>query len=133
MGFMLRILFICTGNGGRSQMAAAFAEDLAPSHMEIVSAGDARQDLHSMALRVMREIGRDIPASAMLTLEDIQSQPFDVVVTLCNSANEICPTLPGLPARIHWPLPDPSKQHFEEEIHTHDAFVNVRDEISRLL
>jgi PAS domain S-box-containing protein len=126
---MLRILFICTGNGGRSQMAAAFAEDWASSHMEIFSAGDGRQELHPMALETMREIGRNIPSSALLTLEDIQLQPFDVVVTLCNNANEICPTLPGLPARIHWPLPDPSKQHFEEESRVRDAFVNVRDEI----
>jgi PAS domain S-box-containing protein len=125
---MIRILFFCTGNGGRSQMAQAFAQKLASPGMEIVCAGDARQELHPLALKVMQELDAEISGSVVHTLEDIQYQPFDVVVTLCNSANEICPTFPGSPARIHWPLRDPAKQGSGGEP-TYESFLKLRDEI----
>ena len=126
---MLRILFVCTGNGGRSQMAATFAANWASNNIEIVCAGDTKQELHPMALRVMEEAGETMPSSVIHTLEDIQLEPFDVVVTLCNHANEACPTLPGCPARIHWALKDPVKLESDEEDHIHEAFVSIREEI----
>ncbi|MBN2242244.1 MAG: sigma 54-interacting transcriptional regulator [Acidobacteria bacterium] len=125
---MLRILFFCTGNGGRSLMAAAFARKLAPAGLEIVCAGDISQDPHPMAGRVMLEAGENLDSSGVKDIKRIQYQPFDVVVTLCNQANEICPTFPGSPARIHWPLPDPSKADPDRGA-VHDAFKIVRDEI----
>jgi PAS domain S-box-containing protein len=128
---MLRILFFCTGSGGRSQMAASFAEKWISDKTNIVCAGDACRPLHPMALKVMQECGRDIPPSVSLTLEDVKLQPFDVVVTLCNNANEVCPTFPGCPARIHWALPDPAKKETIEESGLHAEFVRVRDEIHR--
>jgi PAS domain S-box-containing protein len=127
---MIRILFFCTGNGGRSQMAQSFAQKLATADMEIVCAGDARQALHPLALKAMHAIDVGISDSVDLTLEDIQYQPFDVVVTLCNNANEICPTFPGSPARIHWPLKDPAKQQSEGDPE-YETFAETRDEIRR--
>ena len=100
---MLRILFVCTGNAGRSQMAAAFAERVAPKGVEITSAGDVRQDVAPTAGRVMEEVGLTIRPRVDRTLESVASEPFDIVVTLCNNARELCPTFPGSPARIHWP------------------------------
>ncbi len=126
---MLRILFFCSGSSGRSQMATSFAEKWLSDKTEIVCIGDTRQDLHPMALKVMEEIGHNIPPSVDLTLKDVQLQPFDVVITLCNNANEICPTFPGCPARIHWPLMDPAKQDSGSENLVHNAFLQVRDEI----
>jgi PAS domain S-box-containing protein len=125
---MIRILFFCTGNGGRSQMAQAFAQNLASTDMEIVCAGDAHQKLHPLALEVMEEADATISHSVVHTLDDIQYQPFDVVVTLCNNANEICPTFPGSPARIHWPLRDPAKKGSGGNP-SYESFTKLRDEI----
>jgi PAS domain S-box-containing protein len=126
---MIRILFFCTGNGGRSQMAAAFARKWIRANTTIVCAGDVLQPLHPMAVKVMQEIGYDIASSVVSTLDDVHLRPFDIVVTLCNKANEVCPTFQGYPARIHWPLPDPAKMEPAPESEQHDAFVKVRDEI----
>ena len=126
---MLRILFFCTGNGGRSQMAASFAEKWIHANTKIFCASEARQALHPMALKVMQEIGHDIASSAVSTLDDVHLQPFDVVITLCNRANEVCPTFLGYPARIHWPLLDPVKNESAPESEQHEIFVRVRDEI----
>lgn len=128
---MLRILFLCTGNAGRSQMAAAFARQLAGRHTEILCAGDRPQEVHPAALEVMREAGLEIEARVTLTPAEIQATPFDVVVTLCNQARELCPVFPGAPARIHWPLPDPVKRHSADGASGNEAFRAVRDEIRR--
>ena len=126
---MLRILFVCTGNAGRSQMAAAFAERVAPKSVEIASAGDVRQDVAPTAGRVMEEVGLAIGPRVDRTLEAVASEPFDVVVTLCNNARELCPTFPGSPARIHWPLTDPARQQQATAEETDAVFRQVRDEI----
>jgi len=126
---MIRILFLCTGNAGRSQMAAAFARRLCPRDTEIVCAGDSRQEVHPKAVEVMKEIGLDIEARMSRTLEEVRSTPMDVAITLCNHAREVCPTLPGSPARIHWPLADPLGQADGGEDQATRAFRTVRDDI----
>jgi len=126
---VLRILFVCTGNAGRSQMAAAFAERVAPKSVEIASAGDVRQDVLPTAGRVMQEVGLAIGPRVDRTLEAVASEPFDVVVTLCNNARELCPTFPGSPARIHWPLIDPARQQTATAAEADTIFRQVRDEI----
>jgi PAS domain S-box-containing protein len=125
---MIRILFFCSGNGGRSLMAASFARKMAPSDLEVVSAGDAGLELHPIASRVIEEMGSDPEKFVLRELEDIQYKSFDVVVTLCNHAKEICPTFPGSPTRIHWPLMDPTKMNANED-QLYDAFKLLRDEI----
>ncbi len=125
---MFRVLFLCTGNSGRSQMAAAIARNIAPKGIDIVGVGDRRYRLHDSALRVMKEIRNDIPERAEKSLKDIFTDPFDIVITLCNRAKEICPAFPGSPARIHWPLKDPGSEHGSRSI---EAFRQIRDEINQ--
>jgi len=109
-------------------MAASFARKMAPADLEVVSAGDASLELHPIATRVINEMGEDPQDFVLHELEDIQYKSFDVVVTLCNHANEICPTFPGSPTRIHWPLMDPTKMNANED-QLYDAFKMLRDEI----
>jgi PAS domain S-box-containing protein len=109
-------------------MAASFARRLAPADLEIVCAGTPRLNLHPLVAKVMEEAGVSLDNSEVFALEKIQYQPFDVVVTLCNHANEICPTFPGSPARIHWPMKDPAKAD-SGEAGARQAFREVRDEI----
>jgi PAS domain S-box-containing protein len=125
---MIRILYICTGNSGRSMMAASFTRKMAPRDLEIVCAGDSGGELHPIALRTLTEMGEKPQDFKVHELQEIQYQLFDVVVTLCNHANEICPTFPGSPARINWPLMDPAKMNASEE-QMLDAFYMLRDEI----
>jgi protein-tyrosine-phosphatase len=125
---MIRILFICTGNGGRSQIAASFAKKMAPEDVEIICAGDTGRQLHPLACQVIEEIGEKPQNFTVHNLEDIQYQSFDVVVTLCVHAKEICPTFPGSPTRIHWPLMDPTKMDSDQD-RLQEAFKLTRDEI----
>ena len=107
---MIRILFLCTGNSGRSQMASAFAKDIAPKNIEVLCAGDKHYTIQDNAVRVMKEIHYNIPDKVEIAVKDIKSERLDIVVTLCNHAKEICPVFPGSPAKIHWPLADPGKR-----------------------
>jgi PAS domain S-box-containing protein len=126
---MFRILFLCTGNSGRSSMAAAFARKMAPKRVEILCAGDRHHAVHPHALQVMEETDTPLDSAEVMPLNRIAADPLDVVVTLCNQALEICPVLPGSPARIHWPLPDPKKPERGSKTATLDDFRRVRDEI----
>ncbi len=128
---MFRILFLCTGNSGRSQMAAAFARDFAPKATLISCASDRRWTIDPLALQVMSEVGMPIETVTKLSLEDVQGEPFDIVITLCNQAREICPSFPGSPARIHWPLPDPTRADEAGATTAEERFRNVRDEIQK--
>jgi len=122
---MLRILFFCTVKSGRSQIAASFARSMAPNYIEVIAAGDKCHQLHENAVRVMNEIQFDIPLQVENKLEDIKYKAFDVVITLCNKAKEMCPVFPGSPARIHWPSVDPlSIENFSIK-----DFRKVRDEL----
>ena len=124
---MSRILFLCTGNSGRSQIAQAYAKRIAPPHVELFSAGDAHHDLAPMAKKVAREAGLELPDQVEYTTEKIITMAFDIVVTLCNQARESCPSLPGSPARIHWGLPDPSKAIGDPAT----SYIEVREEIAK--
>ena len=128
---MFRILFICTGNSGRSQMAAGFARALAPRNVEIVCAGDRHWQINSAAARVMAEAEIPVPPRVEHTIEQIASEPFDVVITLCNSAREMCPTLPGSPARIHWPLVNPAGQVTDLAVLREALYQQVLEDIRR--
>jgi len=109
-------------------MAALFARKMAPEDVEIICAGDASQQLHPLANEIIEEMGEDPTNFVVHRLEDIQYQSFDVVVTLCVHAAEICPTFPGSPTRIHWPLMDPTKMDSDQE-RLNEAFKLTRDEI----
>jgi len=109
-------------------MAEGFARRLAPEGTAVFSAGTAPVGIHPLALRVMAESGIDLSGQRSKRVDELPSSEFDLVVTLCGSARETCPVLPGAPRRVHWPLPDPaSAKGGPEEVL--GAFRSVRDEI----
>ncbi len=122
------ILFLCTGNSCRSQMAEGFARHFARSGALIYSAGTRPKGIHPLAIQAMKEVGIDISGQRSKGLEAIPIDKLDLLVTLCGDAAETCPTLPKKVERIHWPLRDPAlAQGTHEEILR--VFRDVRDEI----
>jgi len=122
------ILFLCTGNSCRSQIAEGFAKKMLPKNMEIFSAGMEPKSVHPMAVKVMQEIGVDISHQKSKNISEIPIDEISIVVTLCGDAAERCPVFPGKVERIHWEIEDPAKaQGSEEEIAI--VFRKVRDKI----
>ena len=110
-----RVLFLCTHNSARSQMAEGLLRHLAGNHVEAFSAGTEATHVRPLAIRAMREIGIDISCQESKTLERYLDEPFDAVITVCDQANEACPTFYGARERLHWSFPDPSKATGTEE------------------
>ncbi len=104
-----RVLFLCTGNSARSQMAEALLEHLAGDIVEACSAGSHPKPLHPNAVRAMREHGVDLGGRRSKHLREFAGQRFDCVISLCDRVREICPDFPGHPERIHWSIPDPAQ------------------------
>jgi arsenate reductase len=104
-----RVLFLCTHNSARSQMAEGLLRHLSGGRVEAHSAGTAATAVRPLAIRAMAELGVDISGQTNKTLERYLGEPFDAVVTVCDDVNESCPVFPGARARLHWSLPDPSK------------------------
>lgn len=98
------ILFLCTGNSCRSQMAEGFGRALAPVGFEILSAGTEPRGIHPKAIQVMAEVGIDIGSQNSQGLEGIDLGGLGLVVTLCDSADQRCPSLPAAVSKGHWPL-----------------------------
>jgi protein-tyrosine-phosphatase/DNA-binding transcriptional ArsR family regulator len=105
-----RVLFLCTGNSARSQMAEALANTRFGRALEARSAGSHPKPLHPNAVRVMAERGINIAGNTSKHLRRYERSHFDYVVTLCDKVREICPEFPGAPARIHWSMPDPAAE-----------------------
>ncbi len=125
---MFRVLFLCTGTSGRSQMAEAFAKRFAPADTLIRSAADNSDPINPVVIELMNELGYSIPDRNEPNLDNAASEPYDVVVTLCEKAHEQCPTFPGSPTRIHWSLTDPVKLTQPSE-DPRPYFKRLRDEI----
>jgi protein-tyrosine-phosphatase/DNA-binding transcriptional ArsR family regulator len=102
------ILFLCTGNSARSQLAEALAERLAGAQITAASAGSHPKTLHPNAVRVMREYGVDISGRQAKHISTFSGQRFDYVVSLCDRVREVCPEFPGHPEMIHWSIADPA-------------------------
>lgn len=127
------VLFLCTGNSARSQMAEALLEHHTAGVVRARSAGSHPRPLHPHAVRVMAERGIDISARKSKSLERFLSTRFDRVVTLCDKVREICPPFPGAPSSaIHWSMPDPSADG-ASGAGTYEAFVRTADEIESRL
>jgi protein-tyrosine-phosphatase/DNA-binding transcriptional ArsR family regulator len=105
-----RVLFLCTGNSARSQMAEAFAQHLGRGAIEAYSAGSHPKPLHPSAVAVMGEHGIDIAGRSSKHLGLFAGQRFDYVVSLCDRVREVCPEFPGHPELIHWSIADPASQ-----------------------
>jgi ArsR family transcriptional regulator, arsenate/arsenite/antimonite-responsive transcriptional repressor / arsenate reductase (thioredoxin) len=104
-----RVLFLCTGNSARSQMAEALIEQFSGGAVAAASAGSDPKPLHPNAVRVMRKRGIDISGNRTKHLDEFRSDRFDRVITLCDRVREVCPEFPHHPERMHWSLPDPSR------------------------
>src|SRR3954462_6268018 len=103
------VLFLCTGNSARSQMAEALCEQLSGGAVRATSAGSHPKPLHPNAVRVMRERGIDISGCRSKHLSELAGQRFDHVISLCDRVREVCPEFPGAPELIHWSIPDPAR------------------------
>lgn len=123
-----RVLFVCTHNSARSQMAEGWLRHLAGDRFEAHSAGTEATQVHPLAIRVMAEVGIDISGQRSKTIEEYLGQPFDWVITVCDQAAEACPVFPGGGERLHWSLPDPSKATGSEDQRL-AVFRQVRDAI----
>src|SRR5690242_17993639 len=110
-----RVLFLCTHNSARSQMAEGLLRHLAGDRFDVYSAGTAATHVRPLAIRAMAELGIDIADQESKTLERYRDQPFDAVITVCDQANEACPVFPGATERLHWSCPDPSQATGTEE------------------
>lgn len=106
-----RVLFLCTGNSARSQIAAALAEHRACGRIVAHSAGSHPKPLHPEAVRVMADRGIDIAGRSTTPLTRFSRSRFDRVVTLCDKVREICPEFPGRPTAVHWSISDPTTAH----------------------
>ena len=111
----VRILFLCTHNSARSQMAEGLLRHLAGDRFEVASAGTQATSLRPEAIKVMAELGVDISGQDSKTLERYLGEPFDYVITVCDDANEACPVFPGTKRRLHWSFRDPSQAEGSEE------------------
>jgi len=123
-----RILFLCTGNSARSQMAEGLTRTLSQGKAEIFSAGTHPKGLHPMAVQVMGEAGVDISGQRSKGLAEFEGQPFDYVITVCDQANEACPVWPGAAERLHWSFDDPAAAQGSDAERL-EVFRRVRDEI----
>ena len=112
-----RILFLCTGNSARSQMAEGLLRHLSKGQVEAFSAGSNPRSLHPSAMRVMAAMDIDISQQRAKHFDEFRGQSFDHVITVCDRVKEICPTFPGNPEpeHIHWSFPDPSLLAGSEE------------------
>lgn len=125
-----RVLFLCTHNSARSQMAEGLLRHLAGDRFEAMSAGTEATRVRPLAVRAMEEIGIDVLGQESKTLEQYLHEPFDYVITVCDDANEACPFFPGAANRLHWSFEDPSKAEGSEEEQL-VVFRSVRDRLRR--
>ena len=102
-----RVLFLCTHNAARSQMAEGILRNLSHGTVDVFSAGTEPTEVHPLAVQALREMAIDIGGQRSKHVGEFAGQAFDFVVTLCDSARELCPVFPGDPERIHWSFPDP--------------------------
>ncbi len=104
---MKRLMFLCTANSCRSQMAEGFAKEFGKGLIEVYGAGLFAAGVHKRAIAVMKEIGIDISRQKSKTINEDLLKQMDIIVTLCGNAEEACPWTPPHIKRIHWPIKDP--------------------------
>lgn len=126
------VLFLCTGNSCRSQMAEGWLRNLRGDEFVAFSAGVATHGMNQYAIRVMQEVGVDISGHRSKLLSDFVGQEFDLVVTVCSKANESCPIFPGKTRVIHVPFDDPPAlvAALKDEEQILNCYRRVRDEIA---
>tara|TARA_B100000676_G_C17576404_1_gene579814 strand:- start:182 stop:601 length:420 start_codon:yes stop_codon:yes gene_type:complete len=125
-----KIIFICTGNACRSQIAHGLLENMARDKFEVFSAGSHPSRVHTMSIKIMEEIGIDISHHTSDLIDHYLKTGIEIVITVCDNANEICPIFPGDVERLHWSIDDPFKGwNFDEgQI---QSFRDTREEIKQ--
>lgn len=123
-----RVLFLCTHNSARSQMAEGLLRALGGDRFDVQSAGTEATGVRPLAIEAMREVGIDISKQTSKTLDPLLNDHFDRVVTVCDEANESCPVFPNATERLHWSLPDPSRATGSTEDQL-AVYRTVRDEL----
>jgi ArsR family transcriptional regulator, arsenate/arsenite/antimonite-responsive transcriptional repressor / arsenate reductase (thioredoxin) len=124
-----RVLFLCTGNSARSQIAEALAERLGHGAVEACSAGSHPKALHPNAVRVLSERGIDISDRRSKHMDEFRRRSFDYVISLCDRVREVCPEFPGHPDVIHWSIPDPAREP-GSDTQTYPAFERMAEELA---
>ena len=124
----VRVLFLCTGNSCRSQIAEGWTRQLGGKQVEVQSAGIEAHGKNPRAIAIMQEAGIDISAQQSTVVDNSMLEWSDVVVTVCGHADEQCPVLPSSVRKLHWPLADPAKAEGNDEQIT-DVFRACRDEV----
>jgi arsenate reductase len=127
-----RVLFLCTHNSARSQMAEGWLRAMAGDRFEVASAGTEQTHVRPQAIAVMAESGIDIGSHTSKTLDGFLHEPWDFVITVCDSANEACPVFPAAATRLHWSFPDPSRATGTDAERL-TVFRQVRDAIAARL
>ena len=123
------VLFLCTGNSARSQMAEGLLRSMADDRYEAHSAGTHPKGLHPQTVIAMREIGIDVTKHTSKSIDAFQGKPFDFVITVCDNAKESCPIFPGTRS-LHWSFEDPAAVAPEDQS---ALFRRVRDQIRSCL
>lgn len=134
MRSMLKIMFLCTGNSCRSQMAEGFARELGKGLLEAYSAGLMAAGVNQRAVAVMKEQGIDISTQRSKEIDEKLLRTMDMVITLCDNAAEACPWTPPEIKRLHWPIKDPvgtvgSEDKIMKEFRRARDEIRVRTEI----
>lgn len=125
-----RVLFLCTGNSARSQMAEGILRREAGDKFEVYSAGTNPSFVQPNAIAVMQEIGIDISEQRSKSAQEFTGETFDFVITVCSKARENCPLFPGAPEHIAWDFEDPVQEHLDSE-QSLRLFRRVRNEIQQ--
>lgn len=126
----VRVLFLCTHNSARSQMAEALLRRLGGSRFEVFSAGTEVSTVHPLAITAMAEFGIDISGQRSKHLDELRGQSFDTIITVCDRVREECPVFPGDPVQIHWSIADPATVTGDVETQR-QAFAESAQQISR--
>ncbi len=126
----MRVLFLCTHNSSRSQMAEGLLRARGGAGFEVMSAGTQPVAVHPLAIQAMRELGIDISGHSAKGIDAFATEaPIDLVITVCDEAQEACPIFPNARRQVHWGFPDPSRVTGSEEERL-AAFRHVRDLIA---
>jgi len=123
-----KVLFLCTGNSARSQIAEGLMKSMGGEQMEVKSAGILPSHVHPLAIRVMDEVGIDISKQTSKSQDQFLKEEFDYIITLCDHAAMACPNFPGQGKRLHWSIEDPAMAigTMDERV---AVFRRARDEI----